>query len=161
MSISAEQSAESRKQYARFEGRVDETRLRRVLRRFGRKIDRLSVNPPASLTAVWDEVKLMGGLLHDYTRGEYTAVPWKVITALGGAVIYFVTPFDAIFDYIPVTGFLDDAMILGMALEYARDDLRRYARWKYGTDEPAPEAQGGREPAGERPGGQAGAGEGF
>lgn len=148
MKLSARQKADSKNRYARFERQVDEGRIKRILQRFSRKVERLRANPPASLKAVWDDVGLMGALLRDYSRGEYTAVPWRTISSIAGAVIYFVTPFDAIFDYVPVAGFVDDAMIIKLAVDLARDDLHRYAQWKAASANARDPGTG--EPAGQR-----------
>lgn len=70
------------------------------------------------------------GLVTDYVKGNYKDVPWNVIAAVTGAVIYFVSPVDVIPDVIPVVGYIDDALVVKLALEIARPDLEAYARWK-------------------------------
>lgn len=72
----------------------------------------------------------MIGLITDYAKGNYRDVPWNVLAAVTGAVIYFVSPIDAIPDVIPVVGYIDDALVVKLALEISRPDLEAYAKWK-------------------------------
>ena len=69
-------------------------------------------------------------LLRDRVKGTYTETPWRTIAALTGALIYVLSPIDLIFDFIPVIGFLDDAIVIGLAIKLARPDLEKYRAWK-------------------------------
>jgi uncharacterized membrane protein YkvA (DUF1232 family) len=40
-------------------------------------------------------------------------------------------------DYIPFSGFVDDAAVMSMIFRAAEQDLRRYLRWR-GSDEEVP-----------------------
>ncbi|MCF3932138.1 DUF1232 domain-containing protein [Acuticoccus sp. M5D2P5] len=54
--------------------------------------------------------------MHDLVAAYYCAldpsVPWKVRGTLFGALLYFVTPLDAIPDFLVGIGFTDDATVL-------------------------------------------------
>lgn len=69
-------------------------------------------------------------LLRDRVKGVYTETPWTTITALIGALLYVLSPLDLIFDFIPVIGFLDDAVVFGLAVKLAQSDLEKYRAWK-------------------------------
>ena len=69
-------------------------------------------------------------LLHDRVTGVYKETPWTTIAALTGALIYVLSPIDLILDFIPVIGFLDDAIVIGLAIKLARPDLEKYRAWK-------------------------------
>ncbi len=43
-----------------------------------------------------------------------------------GALFYFIDPFDAIPDFVPFAGFVDDAAIIAMAVSYLRKELKNY-----------------------------------
>ena len=45
------------------------------------------------------------------------ATPWQVKVTLVGALAYFVLPFDAIPDMLPVLGFTDDAAVLATTIK--------------------------------------------
>jgi uncharacterized membrane protein YkvA (DUF1232 family) len=43
-----------------------------------------------------------------------------------GALLYFITPVDAIPDYLPVVGFLDDAGVIALAVTYYGKKLKTF-----------------------------------
>ena len=69
-------------------------------------------------------------LLRDRVTGIYKETPWTTIAALTGALIYVLSPIDLIFDFLPVVGFLDDAVVIGLAIRLAQFDLKKYRDWK-------------------------------
>ena len=69
-------------------------------------------------------------LLRDHVMGIYKETPWATIAALVGALIYVLSPIDLILDYIPGIGFLDDAIMIGLAIKLAQSDLKQYRTWK-------------------------------
>jgi uncharacterized membrane protein YkvA (DUF1232 family) len=74
-------------------------------------------------------VELAVECLRDVARGQYR-LPWKTVAALGAALAYFLSPIDLIPDFIPLTGFLDDAAVLGIVFAAAEADLRGYCDWR-------------------------------
>ena len=50
--------------------------------------------------------------------------PLPVKATLVGALAYFVLPFDAIPDYLPVIGFTDDAAVLATAIRLVANHIR-------------------------------------
>ena len=77
-----------------------------------------------------DLVTLMD-LLSDYSRGVYKNLPRGVIIAAAVSLGYALCPIDLILDVIPFAGYLDDAAILMLLMDFfiARDILR-YRGWK-------------------------------
>ena len=76
-------------------------------------------------------------LLRDRVKGTYTETPWRTIAALTGALIYVLSPIDLILDFIPGIGFLDDAVVIGLAIKLAQPDLEKYRTWKASRKEQA------------------------
>ena len=74
-------------------------------------------------------------LLHDRVTGVYKETPWTTIAALTGALIYVLSPIDLILDFIPIIGFLDDAIVIGLAIKLAQPDLEKYRAWKASREE--------------------------
>ncbi len=77
------------------------------------------------LRLVPDLVRLVRSLLAD------TATPRSVKVALGGLLIYLVSPIDLIPDFLPVVGSLDDVVIAAIVLRWAgrrmgAEDLRSH-----------------------------------
>lgn len=69
-------------------------------------------------------------LLRDRVTGAYKETPWTTIAALTGALLYVLSPIDLILDFIPFIGFLDDAVVIGLAITLAQPDLEKYRAWK-------------------------------
>ena len=69
-------------------------------------------------------------LLRDRVAGVYKETPWTTIAALTGALLDVLSPIDLILDIIPGIGFLDDAVVIGLAITLAQPDLEKYRAWK-------------------------------
>lgn len=130
MALSREQEERAQARFINEVNEVGDARLHEAAQQGEHKLNTFGDKPPDSLVEWWQELKLMVSLLNDYRKGDYRAVPWKVIAALTGAVIYFVSPLDVVPDFLPLAGYLDDALVIKLALDLARADLARYARWK-------------------------------
>ncbi len=72
----------------------------------------------------WGKLARVGAAIpfaEDLLAAYYCAfdrdTPLHVKTALIGAIAYFVLPFDAIPDFLPVIGFTDDAAVLSGAIK--------------------------------------------
>lgn len=86
-----------------------------------------------------DKVRVMFGLIRDYTKGSYRQVPWKTIAAVAGGLLYAFNPFDLIPDFIPMVGMVDDAAVIAACLRLVNDDLEDYLSWKLSSSEPETE----------------------
>ena len=66
---------------------------------------------------------------------EHFSPPFRSIStaAIGGALLYFISPIDLIPDFIPIVGLTDDAAILVSCPKMCRDDVLEYRKWKSGT----------------------------
>ena len=84
------------------------------------------------LAEVWDYLTALLRLLRAYIRREYTTVPWQTIVLAIAAVLYFVTPIDAIFDFIPVFGYIDDAAVIAFVVRSIKGDLDQFLAWEAG-----------------------------
>ena len=79
----------------------------------------------------WKKLRRLGARLpfaEDLLAAYYCAfdrdTPFQVKAALVGALAYFVLPFDAIPDFLPVLGFADDAAVLATALRLVASHIR-------------------------------------
>ena len=79
----------------------------------------------------WRKVKRVGARLpfaEDLLAAYYCAfdrdTPLQVKAALIGALAYFVLPFDAVPDMLPMLGFADDAAILATALRMVAGHMK-------------------------------------
>jgi uncharacterized membrane protein YkvA (DUF1232 family) len=86
----------------------------------------------AALGEAFEIVKTFSRLVVAYLRGEYRDVPWKTIVLIVAALVYFLSPFDLIPDFIPVIGYVDDAAVLVWVAKSIKDDLDRFLAWEKG-----------------------------
>ena len=77
-----------------------------------------------------ESFQLMWSLLQDYWAGNYTAIPWKFIAAIGFAMAYLVSPLDVIPDFIPFVGFVDDATVFALVVSAFQSEIDAYKAWK-------------------------------
>lgn len=75
------------------------------------------------------QILLLYGMLRDWWS-KSCPIPWKTAAAITAALLYFVNPFDLVPDFIPVIGYLDDAVVVGACLKFIQSDLRAYASSK-------------------------------
>ena len=130
MGISEEDKEKARRRFEEDLKGVDEYDVEYASKKGSEKVNQMDSNPPDFLEKIWEDVKLMISLISDYYKGVYTDVPWKVIASIAGAVVYFVSPIDVIPDFLPIVGYADDFVVLNIALNFAREDLELYKKWK-------------------------------
>ena len=130
MTISSDEERKAREQFESNTGNVDIERVEYASRKGRRKVQGFGDKPPSRIQSLLRDINLMIGLASDYYKGSYTQIPWNVLAAVTGAILYFVSPVDVIPDFIPVVGYVDDALVIKLALEIARPDLESYAEWK-------------------------------
>jgi uncharacterized membrane protein YkvA (DUF1232 family) len=75
-------------------------------------------------------VKLIVRMITNTINGNYNDTPWQTILMLIAGLLYFITPLDAIPDFIPIAGLIDDATVLVWLGKCFRDDLSRYKNWE-------------------------------
>jgi uncharacterized membrane protein YkvA (DUF1232 family) len=82
--------------------------------------------PPTLLS----KVRLLWMVLVDYVNGSYRKLPWKAVAALAAAVLYVVSPFDLIPDFLGPIGFTDDVLVVALTWGLVKRELRDYCAWK-------------------------------
>ena len=102
--------------------------LNRVLERQKEIEDKFAGDGP--LSRFVDDAKLLFSVLGDYVRGEYREIPWWSMAAIAAALLYVLAPVDLIPDFIPVIGYVDDAMVVAVCLRMIEADLHAYRTWK-------------------------------
>jgi len=108
--------------------RVRENHVEEALKKTPAEIERVS--PRGSfLQGFVRRLELLYDLLRSGVRGEYK-LPWKMIAAITAALVYFISPIDLIPDPIPVVGYLDDAFIILLCINFVREELLDYCKYK-------------------------------
>jgi len=84
----------------------------------------------SKLSKFFEEFKLLFSMLKDYYNRKYTEVPWYIISSIGAALLYVVSPIDLIPDFLPVVGYIDDAAVFAFCLNQVRSEVEKYKEWK-------------------------------
>jgi uncharacterized membrane protein YkvA (DUF1232 family) len=77
-----------------------------------------------------EKVSLMIRMLKAQFTGDYRDFPWKSLVMIAGALIYFITPFDLIPDFIPALGLTDDATIVYWIYQSLQVDVDKFKQWE-------------------------------
>ena len=107
---------------------VTEDDLKKVLDRRDEIEEKFKSNGP--LGRFVTDLKLLFSIIQDYIKGEYRTVPFWSIAAIVAALLYVLSPIDLIPDFIPVVGYLDDALVVAACLAMVEQDLHTYKEWK-------------------------------
>lgn len=83
----------------------------------------------SKLGEIGDTFLLMVEMAKDILNGKFN-ISKKDMVILAGAIIYVVSPFDAIPDVIPILGWTDDAGIVALAVKSLSDVISEYKKTK-------------------------------
>ena len=81
---------------------------------------RLALMNRGPIKEIWDKVQLLWKFTKD------PDVAWGVKAAAIGALLYLISPLDAVPDVIPGGGLLDDVAVLIFACKMLADELKKY-----------------------------------
>jgi uncharacterized membrane protein YkvA (DUF1232 family) len=93
-------------------------------------VGKINILPRGPFADTWPYLMAMIRVIRDYQRGEYRDMAAPKLLIIIAAIIYFVSPFDVIPDWIPVLGHIDDAFVVSLALKSVRADLDTYMAWE-------------------------------
>lgn len=79
---------------------------------------------------LWDRIHLLFELLRDWAKGNYRSISKSALLAIVAGLIYFVSPIDAVPDFIVGLGLVDDALVLGLIINQLDKELDSYQQWK-------------------------------
>ena len=128
-SITPEKLEKAKEQFLNKIKEIDMDDVEYVLKKGLNFLKKIAANIPGPLVDLWDDIKLMWSLIRDYVEGNYKQVPWSTIAAVAGAFLYLLSPIDIIPDFIPMAGFIDDAIVIVLALKMIKKDLDLYKKW--------------------------------
>jgi uncharacterized membrane protein YkvA (DUF1232 family) len=93
-------------------------------------VGKIGVIPRGPFAETWPYLMGMIRLLRDYHRAEYRDISEQNLRIIVAAILYFVSPFDVIPDWVPVLGHIDDAFVVALALKSVRLDLDTFMAWE-------------------------------
>ena len=77
-----------------------------------------------------EDLKLLQALCLAYWRGEYRAISPKALISVVAGLMYFLSPIDAIPDFIPMFGMLDDIAVLAWVMKTLEGELSAFRAWR-------------------------------
>jgi uncharacterized membrane protein YkvA (DUF1232 family) len=77
-----------------------------------------------------EDLSLLQGLCVAWWRGEYRQVSRPALVAAVAGLLYFLSPMDAIPDWIPGLGFVDDLAVLGWIIRKWSGELQAFRTWR-------------------------------
>jgi uncharacterized membrane protein YkvA (DUF1232 family) len=93
-------------------------------------VGKINVIPRGPFAETWPYLMAMIRLIRDFHRAEYRDISEPNLLIIIAAVLYFVSPFDVIPDWVPVLGHIDDAFVISLALKSVRADLDTFMAWE-------------------------------
>ena len=82
---------------------------------------------------VWDSLQILFRMIGAAVSGKYHGIPTRVLLGGTAVILYFMSPIDAIPDFIPVIGLLDDAALLAWFMTTIKEEMDRFHDWERTT----------------------------
>lgn len=79
---------------------------------------------------LWTDLPLLFRLLKAWKDGSYRGLSVRTVVSLVAALIYVLSPVDAVPDFIPGIGLIDDAAVLAFLLHSMAQDLAAFRAWE-------------------------------
>lgn len=108
---------------------ADNERVQGLLNATGDKLKSI-LSSSDKLSKFSDTIYLLIRMVKAQFSGEYTEFPWRTVLLIVGALIYFVTPFDLIPDFIPALGLTDDISIVFWVYKSIQEDIEKFETWE-------------------------------
>lgn len=77
-----------------------------------------------------EDLSLLQALCVAWWRGEYRDISRPALVAAVAGLLYFLSPMDAIPDWIPGLGFVDDLAVLAWVMRKWSGELEAFRRWR-------------------------------
>lgn len=103
----------------------DQDKMERFLERLENKLKKI----PA-VGKKLSNIPVMISLVRSYIHKEYEDIPLGSIIAIICGLTYFLSPVDLIPDSIPILGYSDDVLVIGIVWKLVGDDVEEYQKWQ-------------------------------
>ncbi|MGF1636428.1 MAG: YkvA family protein [Cyclobacteriaceae bacterium] len=108
---------------------MDQTKLQWLIDRVSERIDNFD-STKGRLNEFLFKVQTFIRMIRAYIKGHYRDIPWKSMLLITAALLYFLTPFDIIPDFIPVIGLVDDVSIVLWVFKSLNDDISKFLNYE-------------------------------
>ncbi len=82
---------------------------------------------------MWGDVKTFSRLVQEVRKGSYKDISKKSVVMIVGALLYFVSPIDAVPDLLVGIGLLDDVAVIGFVASQMKQELDKFREWETGV----------------------------
>ncbi|XXF10452.1 DUF1232 domain-containing protein [Pseudomonas sp. D1-3] len=103
-------------------------------------VTRKSGGGARSLSSLRGDLVLLQELCVAWWRGSYRAINPQALVAIVAGLIYFVSPLDALPDFIPGLGLVDDLAVLAWVMKTWGGELDAFRTWRDAQDRETREA---------------------
>lgn len=79
---------------------------------------------------LWTDLPVLLRLLKAWRQGSYRGLSVRTVASIAVSILYILSPVDAIPDFIPGIGLIDDAAILALLLHSLAQDLAAFRLWE-------------------------------
>jgi uncharacterized membrane protein YkvA (DUF1232 family) len=125
--LNAKQKASLEKNLHRAATKVDRGDVKYAIDKAGAKAKPLRTSTFEFIRDMANQVLLLWRVICDWWNGKYK-LPWTEVALITAGLLYFVSPFDLIPDFIPIIGFSDDAAAIMGVVRAVGSMLRDYCR---------------------------------
>lgn len=80
--------------------------------------------------ALKEDLQLLRALSLAWFKGEYRQISSQALLMVVAALLYFITPFDAIPDWLVGVGFVDDLAVLAWIMRTWHGELEAFRAWR-------------------------------
>lgn len=103
----------------------DEDKIEKLLQKLEKKLAKFPMVGPQLANVV-----ILASMIRSYSKKEYTEIPLGSLVAAVSALVYFITSFDLIPDFIPGAGMIDDALVIKFCMTMIESDVKEYGKWR-------------------------------
>ncbi len=100
--------------------------LHEIIREALQKIRKHSV----AIREIQADLQITIRLLQSWLSGDYKEISLKTLAILIAALLYFLNPFDAVPDVIPVVGYVDDVSVVAWVIKTLKDEIEKFREWE-------------------------------
>lgn len=84
----------------------------------------------SELRTVVTDFDILVRLVRAYWRGEYREVATEKLVLAVAGLLYFVSPYDLLPDFLGSLGLRDDVVVLGFVLRFLADEVAAFKEWE-------------------------------
>ena len=84
------------------------------------------------LGEVLESLQALARMVKAWASRQYVEVERKTVITVVAGLLYFLLPIDAIPDFIPLAGMLDDVFVVSLVISRVSAELERFRLWEQG-----------------------------